>query len=102
MKLTLSIKEATRVLNNHFTDLLGDVVVEIDNPDTEALKDIVLEKIRSLSGNKIQAIKYIRCVSGMGLKESKDVIDAIWAGASNSTAKEMFEVVNASEIFAII
>lgn len=47
-------------------------------PLTDAQLNAIAEALRS--GNKIQAIKLHRDATGLGLKESKDEIEAIEAG----------------------
>jgi hypothetical protein len=52
----------------HGVNLGGDV-----SPQSGQIPDYIVQLARS--GKKIQAIKELRDVSGMGLKEAKDVID---------------------------
>ena len=77
-KLTVTYAEASKIVSDEYNLKNNDVVVITSAEDQDILiRDNVLELIAT--GETLQAIKRIREVYGLGLKESKDFVDAIKA-----------------------
>jgi ribosomal protein L7/L12 len=45
---------------------------------TQEISDAEYELIAAMSDNKVRAIKFLRGQHSLGLKEAKDICDAIW------------------------
>ena len=54
--------------------------------------DVVLE---SAGGQKIQVIKVVRAVTGLGLKEAKDLVDGAPAAVKEGVAKDEADSIKA-------
>ena len=65
--------------------------MDMDAPSLDSLPPHVTQQVKDLiaRGNKIEAIKIFRSATGLGLKESKDVIDAISAGNAQAANQLM-------------
>ena len=65
--------------------------MDMDAPNLDSLPPHVTQQVKDLvaRGNKIEAIKIFRSATGLGLKESKDVIDAISAGNAQAANQLM-------------
>ena len=99
MKITLTPKEAVGILERHFSSALNinlsmvEIEVEGMSLDIEQKKIVVDKAIHLLeSGTKIDAVKYLRKVTGLGLKESKDIADCLDKGMSFKDVELMFVI----------
>ncbi len=54
-------------------------------PNEDRPIPVDLTDLDAVRAGKIQAIKHLRAVTGWGLKETKDIVEAIYEGCSNST-----------------
>ena len=66
----LELKELVSALEEHFGVTAAGGATEAAEEKTEF--DIVL---KSAGGNKIAVIKEVRAITGLGLKEAKDLVD---------------------------
>jgi ribosomal protein L7/L12 len=74
------VEENVRTLAKSFTSMV-EAVIPAPTPyrDTLTLKQ-VSEVIRIASSNKIGAIKLVRELTGIGLKEAKDLVEGCYGG----------------------
>ena len=103
MKLSLSVDEATKILKLHFAEKLdlglSQLEISIGNTNEELKRDCLKNCHDLLDAlHKINAIKYIRAVSGLGLADSKALIDAMERGTSDDVLIEKFTIANVKEI----
>lgn len=94
----LELKELVSALEEHFgVTAAAPVAVAAAGGPAEAAEektefDIVL---KSAGGNKIAVIKEVRAITGLGLKEAKDLVDGapktVKEGASKAEAEELKE-----------
>jgi ribosomal protein L7/L12 len=103
MIIQVSTEEAQKILSQHFEDRLGNEHVHVEVGDAKqvmGLKYITLKKSRELldSGNKINAIKYMRSVSGLGLAEAKSIIDRLKDTPDNIVLASEFNVEYIDEV----
>lgn len=90
----LELKELVSALEEHFgVTAAAPVAVAAAGPVEAAEEktefDIVL---KNAGGNKIAVIKEVRAITGLGLKEAKDLVDnggAVKEGASKEEAEEI-------------
>jgi ribosomal protein L7/L12 len=62
-------------------ELKGTRVPSVDPQLPSASRGWITELIRSVqSSNKIGAIKAVRAMTGLGLKEAKDLVEVSWPG----------------------
>lgn len=99
----LELKELVSALEEHFgVTAAAPVAVAAAGGPAEAAEektefDIVL---KSAGGNKIAVIKEVRAITGLGLKEAKDLVDGapktVKEGASKEEAEELKEKFSAA------
>ena len=90
----LELKELVSALEEHFgVTAAAPVAVAAAGPVEAAEEktefDVVL---KNAGGNKIAVIKEVRAITGLGLKEAKDLVDnggAVKEGASKEEAEEI-------------
>ncbi len=104
MQILLSTKEATKIVSDYYSVRLGqnydELVVSINDDTTMALKLSVIGTIRHMLNNaqKIHAIKYLKVVSGMGLVDSKGIVDELEDGCLDAVVLTKFEIENPAEV----
>lgn len=83
MKIVLSTNEAQEFIRSHFPVSVDTVQIDATplNPvQVQGVTPYLLHDMVSGrdGNNKILAIKALRAMTGWGLKDSKDVVEALW------------------------
>lgn len=75
----LDLAELVKVLEEKFGVSAAMAVAPAASADAEAVKEEKTAfnvELKSAGGQKIQVIKVVREITGLGLKEAKDIVDA--------------------------
>jgi len=95
----LELKELVETLEEHFGVSAAPVAVAGAAPaaggEAAAEKTEFTVKLKAVGDKKIQVIKAVRAITGLGLKEAKDIVDAAPSSVKENVAKDEAEKMKA-------
>ena len=103
MEITLQLNEVINILKSHFENTIKgeNITVKIDgidNIDDLKIKAITETRRILVNNSKLNAIKYIRLISGLSIPENKAIVDSIQQGAKDDLLISMFSIQNIKAI----
>lgn len=78
MKLTITRNDVPTILSAFNLPRETEVVFVVDQPKHLGANASIIRSMLQSMGGKLEAIKVVREVFEIGLKEAKDLIDGIW------------------------
>ena len=99
MIITLTKDEADKILKAYFRTKLDTVEITIEIVGvSNKLRCVTAIRNLLIANKKIDAVKYLKAVTNLGLRESKDIVDIIEKGIGNDKLFEMFDIINPDKI----